>query len=132
MLSNVIKHKPKEYIMPRKNFKPAITAYILECLTEEDHGLDNPTDAELFTYCKNRFYSEYGFSVPRIGLHNSVREWLLGLAISCEYSYFEIEQLLRKWGIIEGNITERKLDSELDQYWTRLSNVLVQQFAKIK
>ena len=118
--------------MTRKNFKPAITAYILECLSDEDHGLDNPTDAQLWAYVNNRFMSEYGFMAKRVGLQNAIREWLMGLAISCDYTYYNIEQRLKAWGVLSGNESENKLDKELDLYWSRLASVIAQNISKIK
>lgn len=118
--------------MTRKNFKPAITSYILECLSDEDHGLDSPTDTELWVYINNRFMSEYGFMVKRVGLQNAIREWLIGLAISVDYTYYNIEQRLKAWGVLSGNESENKLDKELDLYWSRLASVIAQNIRKIK
>lgn len=118
--------------MTRKNFKPAITAYVLECLANEDHGLDNPTGDQLWAHVKNRIESEYGFMIKRIGLQNAIREWLLGLAINCDYTYFDIEQRLKSWGVLSGNESETKLDKELDLYWDRLASVITQNIRKVK
>lgn len=118
--------------MTRKNFKPAITAYILECLSEEDHGLDNPTDTQLRAYVNNRIMSEYGYLVERVGLQNAIREWLMGLAINVDYTYYDIDQRLKAWGVLSGNETENKLDKELDLYWSRLASVIAQNISKIK
>ena len=118
--------------MTRKNFKPAITSYVLECLAEEDHGLDNPTTDQLWAHVKSRIDSEYGFMIGRVGLQNAIREWLLGLAINCDYTYFDIEQRLKAWGVLSGNESEAKLDKELDLYWVRLASVITQNIRKVK
>lgn len=132
MLSNAIKHKPKEYIMTRKNFKPLFTSYILDCLADEDHGLENPTDDQLWAHCKARIEAEYGHTISRVGLQNAIREWLLGLAISCDYSYEDIETLLLMFGVLTGNESETKLEKELDLYWSRLASVIAQNIRKVK
>ena len=118
--------------MTRKNFKPAITSYILECLSDEDHGLDNPTDTQLWAYVNNRFMSEYGYLVGRVGLQNAIREWLMGLAINVDYTYCDIEQRLKDWGVLSGNESENKLDKEVDLDWSRQASVIAQNISKIK
>lgn len=118
--------------MTRKNFKPAITNYILECLANEDHGLENPTNDQLWAHVKTRIESEYDHMIKRIGLQNAIREWLLGLAINCYYTYFDIEQRLKAWGVLSGDESEAKLDKELDLYWDRLAAVIAQNVRKVK
>lgn len=118
--------------MTRKNFKPVITSYVLECLAEEDHSLDNPTNGQLWAYCKARVESEYGFMIKRVGLQNAIREWLLGLAINCDFTYFDIEQRLKSWGVLADNESETKLGKELDLYWDRLAAVIAQNIRKVK
>lgn len=117
--------------MTRKNFNPIIKAYLLTVIADCDHELESPNDKDLIKYCKERFYSEYGFMVARVGLQNAIREWLLGLALNVEYSYYDIEQLLLSWGVLDDKYTENKLDNELDLYWTRLSSNLAQMFNKV-
>lgn len=117
--------------MAQKNFKPAIKSYILDCLRDEDHGLENPTDSQLWVYCKNRINSEYDYMVARVGMQNAIREWLLGLAINCEYTYFEIENLLHKWGILEGQVSDRRLERELEDYWSRLAVTIALEIKKV-
>ena len=118
--------------MTRKNFKPAIMTYVLECLADEDHGLDNPTSDQLWIHCKARVESEYGFMIQRVGLQNAIHQWLQGLAISCDYTYFDIEQRLKSWGVLSGDESETKLDKELTLYWDRLAAVIAQNIRKVK
>ena len=48
----------------KKNYKK----YVLECLKNEDIFTDKkPTDEELTNYLFDRFNSEYGFNIQRLG-----------------------------------------------------------------
>lgn len=112
----------------RKNFTPAIKAYILTVLADEDHALENPTEQELFAYSANRYASEYAWNENRLSRQENVKEWLLGLALNFDYTYYDIGLRLKEWGVLTGNETEAKQDRELDQYWVRLANVLIKNF----
>ena len=114
--------------MSRKNFTPAIKAYLVTVLASEDHGLVNPTEKELFSYAKQRLTGEYDHVIATQGLQAACREWLQGLALNVEYTYYEIEQLLLSWGVLVGHETESKIDKELDMYWDRLACNLIKNF----
>lgn len=114
--------------MTKPNYRPIVRAYILSVLADEDHGIESPTEQQLFAYAKDRFFSEYGWQVDRIGLKSAIREWLLGLALNVEYTYYDIGQLLISWGITWN--TEHQREKALDQYWDRLAMALFSEFKK--
>ncbi len=114
--------------MTRKNFTPAIKAYLLTVIAEEDHELENPTEEQLFEYAFNRYAGEYAWNENRLSRQDNIKEWLLGLALNVEYTYYEIEKLLLSWGVLSGNDTEAKTAKEIDQYWDRLACNLVKNF----
>ncbi len=45
----------------------------------------------------DKFVSEYGWAISRMGKEKACIEWLRGLAIPCDYSYNDIAKLLAKW-----------------------------------
>ena len=108
----------------RKQFQPMIRQYILDCINEGLEGEDLTTDQEKIQYLRNRFSSEYGWMIQRVGSLKACREWLLGLALMVDYTYYDIEQRLKLWGIIDGTESEKKLDAELDLYWDRLGEAV--------
>lgn len=112
----------------RKNFIPVIKAYLLTVLAEQDHELENPTEQDLFKYASERFNAEYDYMIKRVGSLAACHEWLLGLALNVDYTYYDIEQLLKNWGVLDGSEDEDTLQDELDQYWYRLAAVLVSNF----
>ena len=66
----------------KKNYKK----YVLECLKNEDIFTDKkPTDEELTNYLFDRFNSEYGFNIQRLGKQQALTDWLQGLAIGIPF-----------------------------------------------
>ena len=114
----------------KKNFKPAIKQYLIGAIYSEDHGFTDPTAEQLFKFAKEKFYAEYGWQVPKLGVKESIKQWLLGLALSVDYTYYDIELLMKSWSVLDGTETERQLERELDRYWDRLSMVLFSEFNK--
>lgn len=83
------------------------------------------TTQKLNYFFKN-FKAEYDYEANRKrygSLTNMVREYLLGLpsTISVEFTYFEIEKLLKEWGYIHDRTTEKQYEIELDNYWKYLA-----------
>jgi hypothetical protein len=117
--------------MTKPNYRPLVKSYVLSVLADHDHNLENPTDDQLFAYAKDRFFSEYGWQVKRIGLQPAIREWLLGLALNIEYTYYDIGLLLQSWGILKGTETEGQREKALGQYWDRVAVVLASEFEKV-
>ena len=116
--------------MTKPNYRPIVRQYVLSVLADEDHESDSPTEQQLFAYAKDRFFAEYGWQVKRLGLQPTIREWLLGLALNVEYTYYGIGLLLQSWGILKGTETDTQRDKALDQYWDRLAMALFTEFNK--
>lgn len=112
----------------RKNFTPTIKAYLLTVLATEDLELENPTDQDLFNYAFNRYASEYAWNENRLNRVDNIKEWLLGLALNVDYTYYDIGLRLKEWGVLTGKESEAKQDRELNQYWLRLASVLNKNF----
>lgn len=112
----------------RKNFNLSIKAYLLFVLSDHDHGLESPTEKELFAYAADRYFNEYAWNESRLNRLDNIREWLLGLALNVDYTYYDIDLRLRDWGVLKGDEKETKQDQELDQYWLRLASVLNKNF----
>lgn len=113
-----------------KNFTPAIKAYLLTVLADHDHELENPTEKELFAYAFNRYASEYAWNENRLNRLENIKEWLLGLALNVDYTYYDIGLRLKEWGVLTGEESETKQEQELDQYWLRLASVLNKNFKR--
>lgn len=108
-----------------KQIAPMIREYLLSVIEDGLNGEELTTDQEKIAYLKDRFHSEYQWSIDRYGKLKACREWLLGLALNVDYSYYDIEQKLKEWGILDGSESEKVSDKELDQYWDRLSSGVI-------
>ena len=105
----------------KKNYKK----YILDTI---ETGLnDEPlkTDQEKIKYLFDRFNSEYGFMIARVGKQKAMSEWLSGLALDIEYYYDDIVKLAIKMGSIDENPSD-KLRNRVEQgYWDFMANIIL-------
>ena len=108
----------------RKQIQPMIRQYILDCIDEGLEGEELTTDQAKINYLRDCFTFEYGWMIQRVGKIKACREWLLGLALNVDFYYYNIEQRLKLWGVIDGTESEKKLDAELDRYWDRLASAV--------
>ena len=87
----------------KKNYKN----YILSTIEEDGEGKPIKTDDEKIKYIFDRFNSEYGFMIERVGKQKAMSEWLSGLALDLEYYYSDIIKLAIKMGSIDENPSEK-------------------------
>ena len=107
-----------EYKMNYKN-------YILSTIEEDGEGKPLTTDQEKINYIFDRFNSEYGFMIERVGKQKAMAEWLSGLALDIEYYYDDIVKLAIEMGSIDPNPSD-KLRNKVEQgYWDFMSNVIL-------
>jgi len=106
----------------KKNYKK----YVLECLKNEDIFTDKkPTDEELINYLFDRFNSEYGFNIQRVGKQKALTEWLQGLAINIPFYYEDIINLAVDMGSIEPNPSDKIEDIVINGYWSFMANIIL-------
>jgi hypothetical protein len=88
--------------------------YLLSCISGDDLS-ENATDTEKLLYLNERFYSEYGFMVDRVGAQKAMAEWLSGLAINLDYMNYKIIEI----GVSVGMdlSTETKKDNYLENWF---------------
>jgi len=105
----------------KKNYKK----YILSTIEEDINGNLITTDEEKIKYIFDRFYSEYGWSIKRVGKHQTMIEWLQGLALNIEYWNDEIVPLAIKMGSIEENPSDKLKTKVIDNYWSFMANIIL-------
>ena len=106
----------------KKNYKK----YILECLKNEDVFIDKkPTDEELTNYLFDRFNSEYGFNIQRVGKQQALTDWLQGLAIHIPYYYEDIIELAVDMGSIDENPSDKIESTVINGYWSFMANIIL-------
>jgi len=110
------------YTKYQENYKN----YILDCIGSEDDLINKElTKEEKIKYLFNRFYSEYGFMVERVGKQNAIAEWLSGLAINIPYSYCDIIELAKNLGSADHNLSSVQEDRICENYWNFMAYMIL-------
>jgi hypothetical protein len=105
----------------KKNYKK----YILDCVQLDCEEKELKTDQEKINYIFDRFNSEYGWKVQRVGKFKAMSDWLSGLALPIEYYYDDIVELAIKMGSIDEN-PNYKIRSKVEQgYFDFMANIIL-------
>ena len=105
----------------KKNYKN----YILSTIEEDGEGKPLTTDQEKINYIFDRFNSEYGFMIERVGKQKAMSEWLSGLALDIEYYYDDIVKLAIEMGSIDPNPSDKLWNKVEQGYFDFMSNVIL-------
>ena len=105
----------------KENYKKYILSTIETGLNDEPLK----TDQDKIKYIFDRFNSEYGFMIARVGKQKAIAEWLSGLALDIEYYYDDIVKLAIKMGSIDENPND-KLRNKVEQgYFDFMANIIL-------
>ena len=105
----------------KKNYKN----YILSTIETDNEDKPIKTDNEKIKYIFDRFNSEYGFMINRVGKQKAMSEWLSGLALNIEFYYDDIVKLAVKMGSIDPNPND-KLRNRVEQgYFDFMANIIL-------
>ena len=105
----------------KKNYKK----YILSTIETDNEDKPLKTDQDKIQYIFDRFNSEYGFMIERVGKQKAISEWLSGLALDIEYYYDDIVKLAIKMGSIDPNPND-KLRNKVEQgYFDFMANIIL-------
>ena len=105
----------------KKNYKK----YILSTIETDNDNKPLKTDQDKIQYIFDKFNSEYGFMIERVGKQKAISEWLSGLALDIEFYYDDIVKLAIKMGSIDKNPSD-KLISKVEQgYWDFMANIIL-------
>lgn len=110
------------YTKYQENYKN----YILNCLDDEDALIGkNLSREEKIKYLFDRFYSEYGFMVDRVGKQKAIAEWLSGIAINIYFYNEDIIKLAQRMGSVNDNLTSSEEDKICQNYWHFMANIIL-------
>ena len=101
-----------------------IRIHLIESITPEDNEgylIESPTIHARINYAKERFNSEMGYLIPRIGRQPAINEWLQGLAINIEYNNYNIVEMYKKWGAVNSDLTDDDRIDVVAIYWDSLA-----------
>ena len=105
----------------KKNYKN----YILSTIEEDTEGKPIKTDAEKIKYIFDRFYSEYGWNIERVGKQKAMAEWLSGLALNIEFYDDAIVDLAIKLGSINSDPSNKLRTKVSQNYFNFMANVIL-------
>ena len=105
-------------------YKDNYKKYILSTIETGYNDEELINDKEKIEYLFDRFYSEYGSEVKRLGKYKAMSEWLSGLALDIEYYYDDIVKLAVEMGSIDENPSEKLINKVCDNYWDFMANVI--------
>ena len=99
--------------------------YILETIDEGISGELLNTDQHKIDYIYERFYSECGYLVEKIGLQKAIADWLSGLALDIEYYNDGIIQLAIEMGSIDEKPSEKLKAKVINNYFKFMANIIL-------
>ncbi len=105
----------------KENYKNYILSTIETGLNDEPLT----TDQEKIKYIFDRFSSEYGYMIARVGKSKAMSEWLQGLALDIEYYYDDIVKLAIKLGSIDPNPNKKLIEKVENNYWDFMANIIL-------
>ena len=105
----------------KKNYKN----YILSTIEEDGEGKPLTNDKEKIKYIFDRFNSEYGFMVERVGKQKAISRWLSGLALDLPFYYNEIVDLAVEMGSIDPNPNDKLRERVEQGYWDFMANIIM-------
>lgn len=91
--------------------------YILDCIELDDNGEELKTNTDKINYLLDRFYTEHGWNVKRIGKQKAVAEWLSGMAIDIPHYYDDIIDLAINMGNVEAEPDEKTRHNICQNYY---------------
>ena len=81
-----------------KNLNQKVTAYLLECLEGED---EDRFPVHTIAFIKEKALAEkyrYAERYYRYNERLAIKDWFQGLGMSVAFTYYDIANLMRKWG----------------------------------
>jgi hypothetical protein len=106
-------------------YKENYKKYILGTIETGINDEPLKTDQEKIKYIFDRFNSEYGFMIDRVGKQKAIAEWLSGLALDIEYYYDDIVDLAVKMGSIDPNPSDKLRSEVIKNYWSFMAYIIM-------
>jgi hypothetical protein len=121
MSGNIKKGGKLHHTEYKKNYKN----YILSTIEEDGEGKPLTTESKKIDYIFDRFNSEYGFMIERVGKYKAMSEWLSGLALDIEYYDDAIVDLAIKMGSINPNPNDKLKNTVTQNYFDFMANIIL-------
>ncbi len=111
--------------------------YLLECF-ENEENTENLTPDQKFIYIYNRFESEYvhQYNLRKFDFNKTLimTEWLSGLAINCDFYYYDIIKTSKKLHDLkpEHEFNDKLYDKICDNWFNLLAIHIIKNYELIK
>jgi len=106
-------------------YKKNYINYILNTIDEDINGKPLINNNDKISYIFSRFYAEYGWNVEQQGKFKAMSEWLSGLALNIDYTYYDIIQLAIAMGSIDEKPSESLKDKVCDNYFNFMAKIIL-------
>ena len=108
-------------------YKKKYERYILSIIADEmkENKIKKINRNTKIDYLFNRFNTEYGFMVARIGTQKAIAEWLSGLALNIPYIHDDIINLAIKMSSIDKNPSNKLQNRMVKNYFNFMANMLL-------
>ena len=106
-------------------YKENYKKYILSTIETGSNDEPLKTDQEKINYIFDRFNSEYGFMINKVGKYKAMSEWLSGLALDIEYYYSDIVDLAIKMGSIDPNPNDKLRNKVQQGYFDFMASIIL-------
>ena len=105
----------------KKNYKN----YILSTIEENGEGKPLTSESKKIDYIFDRFNSEYGFMIERVGKYKAMSEWLSGLALDIEYYNYKIVKLAKNMGSLDTDSNYKAEQKIINNYFDFMANIIL-------
>ena len=106
-------------------YKKLYVQHIMDGIHEGINEEILTTNQEKINYIFDRFKSEYGWKVSRVGKQAAIAEWLSGLALNIAFYNDDIINLAIECGSIDENPSDKLKQKVLDNYWLFMANIIL-------
>ena len=106
-------------------YKKNYVNYILNTIDEDIDGKPLTNNKNKISYIFERFYSEYSWNIESQGKLKAMTEWLQGLALNIDYTYYNIIQLAIEMGSVDENPSEKLQGKVIDNYFNFMAQIIL-------
>lgn len=112
-------------ISMQREVKERIRKEIIEAAEQfaEEYEIENYTDTASALNCVYaEFKNQFDWKIKQIGEYNAFIEWLKGLPMQFDYSYFDMRERIKYWFNQSNEEASKYSDEQVDKlYWNLLS-----------
>lgn len=112
-------------ISMQREVKERIRKEIIEAAQQyaEEYEIENYTDTASALNCVYaEFKNQFDWKIKQIGEHNAFIEWLKGLPMQFDYSYFDMRERIKYWFNQNNEEASKYSDEQVDKlYWNLLA-----------